>query len=260
MTARSFVKFFMKREWRGMDKPEDRAAEIAKMIDHSLLHPALTDQELKEGCDEAVEYHVASACVKPCDVKQAKRYLEGSDVVVCGVVGFPHGNSTIEIKALETEQVLRDGAVEVDMVVNIGKVLSEDWEYIQREIRTMVGIVKEHGAILKVIFENDLLPDDRFKIRLCEICSECKVDFVKTSSGYNYVKGPDGCYSYKGATEHDLILMRRHSAPEVQVKAAGGVGNLDAILAVRELGVTRVGTKGTRAIVEAARERFSNQK
>ncbi|MCC7128982.1 MAG: deoxyribose-phosphate aldolase [Anaerolineae bacterium] len=241
-----------------MRNVQDRALDIAKMIDHSLLHPALTDQELKEGCEIAAMYHAASACVKPCDVRQAKLYLEGSDVVVCGVVGFPHGNSTIEIKALETEQVIRDGAVEVDMVVNIGKVLSEDWDYIQREIQTIVRIVKEHGAVLKVIFENDLLPDDRFKIRLCEICSACQVDYVKTSTGYNYVKGPEGCYSYQGATEHDLLLMRRHSAPEVQIKAAGGVGNLDAILRVRELGVTRVGTKSTRAIVEEARRRFDH--
>ncbi|MCC7130754.1 MAG: deoxyribose-phosphate aldolase [Anaerolineae bacterium UTCFX2] len=241
-----------------MESVKDRAAVIAKMIDHSLLHPALTDQELKAGCAEAVEYHVASACVKPCDVKQACRYLAGSDVVVCGVIGFPHGNSTIEIKALETEQILRDGAAEVDMVVNIGKVLSEDWDYISEEIRTIAEIVKQHGAILKVIFENDLLPDDRLKIRLCEICSECRVDFVKTSTGYNYVKGANNCYSYKGATEHDLTLMRRHSAPEVQIKAAGGVGNLDAILFVKELGVTRIGTKGTRLIVEEARRRFKN--
>lgn len=233
-----------------------RSGEIAKMIDHSLLHPALTDEELRQGCEEARRYHVASACVKPCDVKQAANYLQGSDVVVCGVVGFPHGNSTIEIKTLETEQILRDGAVEVDMVVNIGKVLSEDWDYIKREVQAISEAVKKHGAILKVIFENDLLPEDRFKIRLCEICSQCGVDFVKTSTGYNYVKGPDGKYSYLGATEHDLKLMREHSAAQVQVKAAGGVGNLEAILKVRELGVTRVGTKGTRQIIEDARERF----
>jgi len=236
----------------------DKVTEIAKMIDHSLLHPALTDQELKDGCEEAMTYHVASACVKPCDVKQTACYLQGSDVVVCGVVGFPHGNSTIEIKALETEQILRDGAVEVDMVVNIGKVLSEDWDYIEREIRTIAGIVKDHQAILKVIFENDLLPEDHFKIRLCQICSQVPVDFVKTSTGYNYVKGPDNQYSYRGATEHDLKLMRQHSAPQVQVKAAGGVGNLDAILKVKAMGVTRVGTKGTRQIIEDARERFGS--
>ena len=234
----------------------DKIAEIANMIDHSLLHPALTDQELKEGCEEALTFHVASACVKPCDVKQTAAYLAGSDVAVCGVVGFPHGNSTIELKALETEQIIRDGAVEVDMVVNIGKVLSEDWDYIEKEIQTISGIAKKHRAIIKVIFENDLLPDDKFKIKLCEICSKCQVDFVKTSTGYNYVKGPDNKYSYQGATEHDLKLMRLYSGPQIQVKAAGGVGNLDAVLKVKELGVTRVGTKGTRKIIEDARKRF----
>jgi len=234
----------------------DKISEIAKMIDHSLLNPALTDRELKEGCEEALLFHVASACVKPCDVKQTTKYLHGSDVAVCGVIGFPHGNSTIEIKALETEQIIRDGAVEVDMVVNIGKVLSEDWEYIEKEIRTITTIVKNHQALIKVIFENDLLPDDKFKIKLCEICSKYKVDFVKTSTGYNYIKGPDDKYSYKGATEHDLKLMRKFSSPEVQVKAAGSVGNLDAILKVKDLGVTRVGTKGTRKIIEDARKRF----
>jgi deoxyribose-phosphate aldolase len=234
-------------------------AQIAKMIDHSLLHPALTDQELKEGCEESLLFHVASACVRPCDVRQAAAYLQGSDVVVGAVVGFPHGNSTLKIKALETEQVLQDGAVEVDMVVNIGKVLSEDWLYVEREIRTIASITKKQPALIKVIFENDLLPEDKFKIKLCEISSYVGVDFVKTSTGYNYVKGPDGKYSYAGATEHDLKLMRRYSAPEVQIKAAGGVGYLDAILRVREWGVSRVGTKGTRKILEDARQRFNTQ-
>lgn len=233
-----------------------KSAEIAKMIDHSLLHPALTDQELKQGCEEAAMFHVASACVRPCDVRQAAGYLQGTDVVVCGVVGFPHGNSTIEIKAIETEQVLRDGAVEVDMVVNLGKVLSQDWNYIEKEIQTIAKIVKSHGAILKVIFENDLLPSDDYKIQLCQICSKYLVDFVKTSTGYNFVKGPDDRYSYQGATEHDIKLMRQYSSPSVQIKAAGGVGNLDAILKVKALGVTRVGTKGTRKIIEDARKRF----
>jgi len=237
----------------------DKVAEIARMIDHSLLNPALTDLELKQGCEEALLFHVASACVRPCDVRQTAKYLADSDVAVCGVIGFPHGNSTIEIKAQETEQIIRDGAVEIDMVVNIGKVLSEDWDYIDKEIETITGIVKRHQAMIKVIFENDLLPDDKFKIKLCQVCSKHHVDFVKTSTGYNYVKEPDGRYSYKGATEHDLKLMRQYSAPEVQIKAAGSVGNLDAILKAKDLGVTRVGTKGTRKIIEDARQRFGVQ-
>jgi deoxyribose-phosphate aldolase len=141
--------------------------------------------------------------------------------------------------------------VEIDMVVNTGKVLSEDWEYVRNEIAAVVAVTKKNGAALKVIFENDFLPEDSHKIRLCEICSELEVEFVKTSTGYGFVKQPDGSYSYKGATHHDLVLMRKHSAPEVQVKAAGGVRTLEDTLKVRELGVTRIGATATEAIVNA---------
>ena len=135
------------------------------------------------------------------------------------VIGFPHGNSAISVKIAETEQACKDGAVEIDMVVNNGKVLGEDWDYVKREIGAIQDTVVRHGAILKVIFENDFLPEDKHKIRLCEICSELKVAFVKTSTGYGMVKAPDGQYTYKGATDHDLKLMRKHSAPEVQVQS-----------------------------------------
>jgi len=233
----------------------DFVTMIAKMIDHSLLHPALTDGELVEGCEIARKHHVASVCVKPYHVKQAKQLLAGSDVLVGAVVGFPHGNHTIEIKVAETEQVIRDGAAEVDMVINIGKALSEDWAFIEREISAVAAVTERAGAVLKVIFENDLLPSDAHKIKLCEICSAARVGFVKTSTGYNYLRDSDGKYYYRGATDHDLALMRRHSAPEVQVKAAGSVGTLDAILRVRDLGVTRVGTKGTETILRDAQQR-----
>ena len=236
----------------------DKVSEIAKMIDHSLLHPALTDAELQEGCEIARRYHVASVCVKPYHVNQARKLLAGTDVLVGAVIAFPHGNSTINIKVAETEQVILDGALEVDMVVNIGKVLSGDWEYVEKEIAAVLRATAKSHAALKVIFENDLLPDDSYKIKLCEICSRLRVAFVKTSTGYNYVKDEYGNYSYRGATDHDLKLMRQHSAPEVQVKAAGSVGNLSAILRVRELGVTRVGTKGTEAILEDARRKFAD--
>ena len=226
------------------------------MIDHSLLAPALTDEELKQDCELAKKYNVASVCVKPYAVKLAAECVEGSDVLVSTVVGFPHGNSTIAVKVFETEQAIQDRAVEVDVVVNLGKVLGEDWDYVEREIRAIVDATNKNNVVLKVIFENDLLPDDKYKIKLCEICSELKVDFVKTSTGYNYVKGPEGTYSYKGATDHDLRLMREHSAPGVQVKAAGGVGSLDAILRVKEIGITRVGTRQTESIINAAREKF----
>ncbi len=227
-----------------------------KMVDHSLLSPALTDAGLKEGCAVAAKYHTASVCVKPYHVAKASEYLKGTDVLVGGVVGFPHGNSSTATKLAETAQIIRDGAVEVDMVVNIGKVLSEDWDYVRQEIQAVTDLAHQHDAIVKVIFENDLLKEDKYKVRLCEICSSVSADFVKTSTGYNYVKGPDGKYSYQGATMHDLKLMREHSAPEVQVKAAGRSGTLDAVLKMRKIGVTRTGTGQTIQLYEDARERF----
>ena len=230
--------------------------EILKMVDHSLLSPSLTDEQLKEGCAVAAQYHTASVCVKPYHVRQAVNYLKSTDVLVGAVIGFPHGNSSIAIKAAETEQIIADGAVEVDMVVNIGKVLSEDWDYIDEEIETITKITKNAGVALKVIFENDLLPDDRYKIKLCEICSKHSVDFVKTSTGYNYIKGPDGKYSYQGATMHDLKLMREYSAPKVQVKAAGNSGSLEIILKLRKIGVTRTGTGGTAELYKNAVKKF----
>ncbi|MEM1134285.1 MAG: deoxyribose-phosphate aldolase [Bacteroidota bacterium] len=237
----------------------DKVTEIAKMIDHSLLHPTMTDKDLEEGCALAKKYNTASVCIKPYAVKQAAEWLKGSDVLVGTVIGFPHGNSTVAVKVAETIQACKDGAVEIDMVVNIGKVLGEDWVYIENEIDAVSKASHEHGAILKVIFENDFLPEDKYKIKLCEICSKVKADFVKTSSGYGMVKGADGKYSYKGATVEDLTLMRKHSAPEVQVKAAGGVRNLEDMLKVKALGVTRVGATATVTIVEAAKKHFGGE-
>lgn len=231
--------------------------ELAKMIDHSILHPAMTDEDLRKECEIARQYDVASVCVKPYAVKQAVQYLKGSDVEVGCVTGFPHGNSSIEVKVFETKKAVEDGATEIDMVINIGKALGNQWDYTEKEIGSILKITKENNAILKVIFENDYLPDDSFKIRLCEICSKLKVDFVKTSTGFGFVKGPDGRYSYDGATDHDLELMRKHSDPDVQVKAAGGVRTLDQLLRVRELGCTRSGATTTVAILEEAKKRFS---
>jgi deoxyribose-phosphate aldolase len=225
--------------------------EIAKMIDHSLLHPTMDDQILKEGCELARKYNVASVCIKPYAVKMAAELLAGSDVMVGSVIGFPHGNSRIDVKVFETEKAIEDGAVEIDMVVNAGKVLSEDWDYVTEEIAAVVAITKEHGAALKVIFENDFLTEDSHKIKLCKICSILDVEFVKTSTGYGYTKQPDGSYNYKGATDYDLALMRKHSAPKVEVKAAGGVRSLEDTLKVRELGVTRIGATATEAIILA---------
>jgi deoxyribose-phosphate aldolase len=232
--------------------------EIAKMIDHSLLHPTLNDAQLKAGCELAKKYKVACVCIKPYAVRLAAEILKGSDVNVGGVVGFPHGSSTIEVKVFEAEQACKDGAMEVDMVVNIGKVLSEDWEYVEKEIKAVWKTCHKHNAILKVIFENDYLPEDKYKIKLCKICSQLKVEFVKTSTGYGFVQGADGKYSYKGATDYDLKLMRKYSAPEVQVKAAGGVRTLDDLVRVRSLGATRIGASATQAILEEAKKRFKS--
>jgi deoxyribose-phosphate aldolase len=237
----------------------DKVTELAKMIDHSLLHPTMTDEDLFQGCLLAKNYNVATVCIKPYAIKEALEWLKGSDVMVCAVIGFPQGNSTIGVKVYETEQACADGAHEIDMVVNIGKVLGEDWQYVENEIAAIVAVTKRHKASLKVIFENDYLPDDKFKIHLCEICSKLNVEYVKTSTGYGFIKGADGKYSYEGATEKDLILMREHAAPEVQIKAAGGVRTLDDLLKVKALGVTRVGATATAAMLEEARRRFGGQ-
>lgn len=233
-------------------------SEIAKMIDHSILHPAFTDEDLKKNCEISKKYHVATVCVKPYHTRMAAELLIDSDVDICAVIGFPHGNSTIDMKVAEALQVINDGATEVDMVINIGKVLQGDWEYIDEELKAVNNTCLNNGAILKVIFETDYLTEDKDKIKLCELCSKHNVAFVKTSTGYGFVKNRDGFYSYAGATEHDLKLMRKHSSPEVQIKAAGGIRNLDQLLKVRELGVTRVGATATEAILEEAKERFGS--
>lgn len=228
--------------------------DLAKMIDHSLLHPTMTDAEILKGCEIARKYDVATVCVKPYAVKMAKEALTGSSVGVCAVIGFPHGNSTTQIKVAETEQAIRDGATEIDMVINIGKALGGDWDFVRADIEAVNRACVENGAILKVIFETDYLKDEHI-IKLCQICSELKVAFVKTSTGYGFVKQPSGDYNYQGATEHVLKLMRQHSAPEVQLKAAGGVRTLDQLLKVRELGCTRSGATATETMLEEARAR-----
>jgi len=228
---------------------------LAKMIDHSLLHPTMTDAEILSGCEIARRYDVATVCVKPYAVTLCREALAGSDVKVCSVIGFPHGNSTTGIKVAETEQALRDGAGEIDMVINIGKALGGDWDFVRADIDAVNLACVNNGALLKVIFETDYLTRDEDKARLCHICSDAGVAFVKTSTGYGFVRGADGKYSYAGATDHDLALMRRECTPAVQVKAAGGVRTLDDLLRVRALGVTRVGATATEAILNAARAR-----
>jgi deoxyribose-phosphate aldolase len=227
---------------------------LAKMIDHSLLHPTMTDEQLRAGCRLAREYDVATACIKPYAIPLAKEVLAGSEVGVCAVIAFPHGNSTTAMKVCEAAEAVGLGAGEIDMVINIGKALGEEWDYISREIQAVNEAVTHGGASLKVIFENDYLEDEQI-IRLCEVCSQHSVAFVKTSTGYGFVKQPNGYYSYSGATDHALALMRQHSAASVQVKAAGGVRTLDDLLRVRALGVTRIGATATKEILDEAKRR-----
>ncbi len=233
----------------------DTLLSLSKMIDHSLLHPTMTDFELIDGCKLAVQYHVATVCIKPYSVILAGEHTAGSDVNVCSVIGFPHGSSKPNVKIFETEQAIEDGVMEIDMVVNVGKVLSKDWAYVSGEIKAVNQACLSRGAILKVIFENDFLPADEDKIRLCEICSEAEVAFVKTSTGYGFTKQAGGGYNYAGATDHDLTLMRKYCAPSVQIKAAGGVRTLDDLLHVKSLGVTRIGATATKSILTEAMKR-----
>ncbi|CAH0051712.1 unnamed protein product [Clonostachys solani] len=228
--------------------------QIAKMIDHSLLHPTMTDDDILEGLRISRKYNVATACVKPYSIPLAKNELEGCDVLVCPVIGFPHGNSTTDVKVYEANAAAVAGGKEVDMVINVGKALGGDWDYVAEEIRQINTAVTKQGAILKVIFENDYLQEDHI-VKLCTICSDIGVGFVKTSTGYGFVKGSDGKYSYKGATVPHLKLMREKSSPGVQIKAAGGVRTLDDLLHVMSLGVTRIGATATVAIMEEAVKR-----
>ena len=229
------------------------------MIDHSILHPTMTDGDLIRECAVAKKYAVASVCVKPYMVKQAKELLRGTEVFVGCVIGFPAGNSTIAVKVFEAETACKDGAVEIDMVINIGKALQGDWSYIEDEIKAITDSVHRHGAIVKVIFETDYISNNKDIIKLCEICTILGADYVKTSSGFGFVKGVDGKYDYSGATIPNLILMRQYSGPEVKVKAAGGVRTLDQLIEVKAAGCTRCGATATVAILEEAILRFGDE-
>lgn len=220
-------------------------ADLAKMIDHSLLNPTLTWNELEHGIALALAYDVASVCIMPYALEHCADRLRGSNVRASTTIGFPHGGHTSAIKLAEARQALADGGEELDMVVNISKVLSGDWHYVKDDIRAVVETAHATGQKVKVIFENAYLKDEQ-KIRLCEICAELHVDWVKTSTGY----------APSGAVDADLILMRKHSPPYVHVKAAGGIRDLDTLLRVRALGVTRCGATRTAAMLDEARRRL----
>ncbi|MBN1978261.1 MAG: deoxyribose-phosphate aldolase [Anaerolineae bacterium] len=219
--------------------------QIAKMIDHSLLNPTLTAEELERGLQVALDYDVASVCIMPYYLKRCAEALAGSTVKASTTIGFPHGGHTTAVKVAEAERALADGGEELDMVVNISQVLSGDWDYVRADLKAVIDVT--HAAVqkVKVIFENCYL-DDAQKIKLCALCGELGADWVKTSTGYGT----------GGATDADLILMRTHSPSNVQVKAAGGVRTLGRLLEVRALGVTRVGASRTTTILDECRQRL----
>jgi len=235
-----------------------KVEEFARMIDHSILHPAMTDEDLIRECATAKKYDVASVCVKPYMVKQAKVLLRGTNVGVGCVIGFPAGNSAIKVKVFETETACDDGAAEIDMVINIGKALQGDWHYIEVEIKAVTEASHRKGAIVKVIFETDYITKNEDIIKLCQICTKVGSDYVKTSTGFGFAKGTDGKYDYIGATISNILLMRQNSGPKVKVKAAGGVRTLDQLIAVKEAGCSRCGATATIAILEEAISRYGN--
>jgi deoxyribose-phosphate aldolase len=218
--------------------------QLAKVIDHSLLRPELTEQDVISGCELAKQYHVASVCVKPVDVKLAVSLLKGSDVEVGTVIGFPHGNSVTPIKVAEAKQALADGASELDMVINIGAMRSGKFDYVRDEIKAICDVAKGK-ALVKVIFENAYLTDEE-KVKACKLSEEAGADFVKTSTGF----------APSGATLADVRLMRASVSDKVQVKSAGGVRTLDALLDMIDAGVTRSGATTTAAMLDEFKQRM----
>ena len=220
--------------------------DIAKMIDHSLLRPTMTVNELEQEIQLARQLDVASVCIMPFYLQRCAELLRGSDVRASTTIGFPHGGHAAAVKLAEARQALDDGGEELDMVVNVSQVLSGCWDDVRDDLRAVIELTHERGGKVKVIFENCYLNDQQ-KIRLCEICGELQADWVKTSTGYGT----------SGATLDDLRLMRRYAPPHVQVKAAGGVRDLDMALAVRDIGVTRFGCTRTVEILDECQRRLA---
>jgi deoxyribose-phosphate aldolase len=225
--------------------PDFAYLDVAKMIDHALLSPTLAVADLDRGIELAMAYDVASVCIMPYYVKQCAERLAGSTVKASTVIGFPHGGNKTATKRAEAEQALADGCEELDMVVNISQVISGEWDYVSQDIAAVIETAHKVGQKVKVIFENCYLNETQ-KIRLCEICTDLNADWVKTSTGFGT----------GGATIEDLKLMRKHAGPQVQVKAAGGVKELDALLEVRQIGVSRCGSSRTAEILGEARKRL----
>ncbi len=219
--------------------------DLAKMIDHSLLNPTLNQEDLETGIQVALAYNVGSVCIMPYYLKRCAELLKGSTVKASTTIGFPHGGHTTAIKVAEAKQALEDGGEELDMVCNISKVLSGDWDYVKADIAAVTKVVHDAGQKIKVIFENCYLNDEQ-KIKLCEICTELNCDWVKTSTGYGT----------GGATHEDLKLMRKHAGDHIQVKAAGGVRDVDAMITVKKIGCTRIGASRTIEMMDDLRKRL----
>ncbi len=221
-------------------------SDIAKMLDHSTLQPWLTEEDIRHGCEIALRYDTASVCARPCDVPVLAEMLKGSDVKVCTVIGFPHGSHETAIKLAEAELALKEGCQELDMVLNIGKLLHGDTDYVRDEIAQLAAVAHKSGAILKVILETCYLNDEQ-KVLACHLAEEAGADFVKTSTGYGS----------KGCTIEDLKLMRASVSASVRVKGSGGIRDLDTVLSARAVGADRCGVSATEKIMQEAEKRYA---
>lgn len=220
--------------------------DIAKMLDHSTLQPYLTEEDIRKGCELALKYDCASVCARPCDVPILAEMLKGSDVKVCTVIGFPHGSHETAIKVAESKLALEEGCQELDMVLNIGKLLHGDLDYVKNEIKQIADLAHANGAIVKVILETCYLNDEQKKTA-CRLSEEAGADFVKTSTGYGS----------KGCTIDDLKLMRASVSDHVRVKGSGGIRDLDTVLSARAVGASRCGVSATAKIMEEAEARYA---
>ncbi|MGE5784950.1 MAG: deoxyribose-phosphate aldolase [Myxococcales bacterium] len=229
-------------------------SELAKSIDHPLLQPSQSDREFDQGCELAKQWQVAAACVKSADVARARARLEGSGVATCAVVGFPHANSPTDLVCLEAERALAEGATEIDAVITLARVVSEDWAAVAGQIEAYNRTVIDRGGILKLIFETGLISNREHKIRLCQLCREYGVAYVKTSTGFALATRPDGTSITLGATLDDVSLMREHAGPVCKVKASGGIRSYSDALSFLTAGATRLGTASTERILRQATE------
>ena len=218
--------------------------DIAGMIDHSLLKPFLTDEEIESGCRLADLYKVVSVCVRPADVRLAAEILKDSPVKVTTVIGFPHGSTTTHTKLEEAKEAIANGAVELDVVLHFGKLKSGKFDYVKNDLETVIKYAHGKNVKVKVIFENCYLSEEEI-IKACEICNQLDADWVKTSTGYGT----------GGAEPKDIQIMRKYAKPSVQVKAAGGVRTLERLLEMKELGCTRVGATATAPILDEFKKR-----